>query len=128
MDPSPSAGRTEEPPVRDAAPVDAAPGARPRAAPFAGLTSLRWRGVPVLTLGLLGFAVSVVVGNYLPTRALTAATTRQLEAQRRENRESAERIRHAEAEAARLESDPWATERILRDEFRMTRKGEVIVR
>jgi cell division protein FtsB len=96
--------------------------------PFSGVTGLRFRGVPLLTLVLLGFALAVVVGNYLPTRARTAATARQLDAQRRENRESAERIRRAEAEAIQLEKDPWMTERILRDELHMTRKGEVIIR
>jgi cell division protein FtsB len=116
MDPSPSTPPTETPPA-------------PRtSSPFAGVTGLRFRGVPVLTLFLLGFAFSVVVGNYLPTRADTAATERAVEEQRRENRESAERIRRAEAEAERLQKDPWATERILRDQLHMSRKGEVLIR
>lgn len=96
--------------------------------PFDGALSLRWHGVPVLTLFLLGFALFVVVGNYLPTRADTASTIRGLDEQRRENRELAERIRRAENEAERLEKDPWSNERILRDELRMSKKGEVIIR
>ncbi|MCE9634303.1 MAG: septum formation initiator family protein [Planctomycetes bacterium] len=96
--------------------------------PFDGALSLRWHGVPVLTLFLLGFAFFVVVGNYLPTRADTASTIRGLDEQRRENRELAERIRRAENEAERLEKDPWTNERILRDQLHMSRKGEVIIR
>ena len=88
----------------------------------------RFRGVPVVTLLLLGFAVSVLLGNYLPTRASVAATDRALTQQMAENRAMAERIRCADAEAERLTRDPWANERILRDDLRMSEKGEVIIR
>ena len=91
-------------------------------------TGLRFRGVPVVTLLLLGFAVSVLLGNYLPTRASVAATDRALTQQQAENRAMAERIRCADAEAERLTRDPWANERILRDDLRMSEKGEVIIR
>jgi cell division protein FtsB len=96
--------------------------------PLARALSLRWHGVPVLTLSLLGFAACVIVGNWLPTRAATAATERAVEEQRRENRELAERIRRAEAEAVRLEKDPVLHERILRDQLRMSKPGEVLIR
>lgn len=110
-----------------AATADAAAAARSDV-PFSGALGLRWHGVPVLTLFLLGFAFFVIVGNYLPTRADTASTIRGLDEQRRENRELAERIRRAESEAERLAKDPWSNERILRDQLHMTRKGEVVIR
>jgi cell division protein FtsB len=85
-------------------------------------------GVPVLTVALLTFATAVVLGNYLPTMADGAATLRAVERRQGENFALARRIRALESEAAALESDPWLNERILRDELRMTRPGEVPVR
>lgn len=126
MDPS----RSDADAAAAPGPGGAADGATPPGAPPAGWSALprTWRGVPVLTILLLGFALSVLLGNYLPTRADTAATERALEDQRTLNHALAERIRRAEADAARIEHDPWTHERILRDELRMTRPGEVIVR
>lgn len=124
MDPSPSPA---DPLAAPGAGHSAGPAAASEDRPYS-LTALRWRGVPVLTLVLLGFAFSIVVTNYLPTRAATATSDRALEAQRAQNREYADRIRRAEAEAERLERDPWLHERILRDELRMSRQGEVIIR
>ena len=92
------------------------------------LLDVRVRGVPLLTLVLLGAALGIVVGNYLPARASAAATERALDETRRENRALTERIRHGEAEAQRLRTDPWAHERILRDQLHMSRPGEVIIR
>lgn len=128
MDRSPSGPGTSVTTTETAASPTPTPGTSPHPRLLPRLLDLRFRGVPVLTLFLLGAAVSIVVGNYLPTRAKTAATERALDDTRRENRALAERIRQGEAEAQRLETDPWAHERILRDQLHMSKQGEVIVR
>ena len=125
MDPSPSAAA---PDVANGIAPEANKDANAHGGLMSHLLALRVRGVPVLTLFLLGFALWVTVGNYLPTRADTASTAQALDQQRLENRELAERIRCAEAHAERLAKDPWLHERILRDQLHMTRAGEVIVR
>ena len=120
MDPSPSTPGPEMQPDRTVA-----TGA---GSPLRVVLSGRIRGVPILTIGLLAFAASVLVGNYLPARASSAATEHALGEQRRENRALTERIRVAEAGVQRLEKDPWTHERFLRDKLHMTRPGEILVR
>lgn len=115
MDPSPSAAET-----RPAAAEQAE--SRPPLARVA-----RWLR-PVLVVGLLTFAAGVVFGNLLPTRAELAATQRRLDDQREENERLKRRIAGLNAHAQRLEKDPWLTERILRNELRMSAEDEVIVR
>ena len=83
---------------------------------------------PALVVVLLTFAAGVVLGNVLPTRAELAATQRRLDAQRDENERKKRRIAGLTAHAQRLEKDPWLTERILRNELRMSADDEVIVR
>jgi cell division protein FtsB len=83
---------------------------------------------PALVVLLLTFAAGLVFGNVLPTRAELAATERRLEEQRAENERLQERIEDLSARAARLEKDAWLTERILRDELRMSGDNEVIIR
>ena len=83
---------------------------------------------PVLVVGLLTFAAGVVFGNLLPTRAELAATQRRLDEQREENERLKRRIDGLTERAQRLEKDPWLTERILRNELRMSAEDEVIVR
>ena len=83
---------------------------------------------PVLVVGLLTFAAGVVFGNLLPTRAELAATQRRLDEQRQENERLKRRIDGLAAHAQRLEKDPWLTERILRNELRMSADDEVLVR
>jgi cell division protein FtsB len=83
---------------------------------------------PTLVFALLAFATGVVFGNVLPTRAVHAATERRLEEQRRANEAVRRRIAYLDEQATRLAKDPWLTERILRDELKMSAPGEVIVR
>jgi cell division protein FtsB len=83
---------------------------------------------PALVVGLLTFAAGVVFGNVLPTRAELAATQRRLDVQRAENERLKRRIAELSAQAQRLEKDTWQTERILRDELKMSADNEVIVR
>lgn len=83
---------------------------------------------PALVVGLLTFAAGVILGNALPARAELAATQRRLDAQRAENERLKRRIEALAAEAKSLEKDAWRTERILRDELRMTGADEVLVR
>jgi cell division protein FtsB len=64
----------------------------------------------------------------LPTRAELAATERRLDRQRDENEKLRRRIAGLEDHADHLERDPWLTERILRDDLKMSAPGEVIVR
>ena len=104
----------------------AAEAAAPVTAPPAGVVA-RWLR-PVLVVGLLTFAAGVVFGNLLPTRAELAATQRRLDDQREENERLKRRIEALGAHAQRLEKDPWLTERILRNELRMSAEDEVIVR
>lgn len=85
-------------------------------------------GVPLVTLALLAFAAFVVLTNYIPTRIETLATQNQLADQQAENEQLANRIRVAEVRTRTVETDRWTNERILRDELRMIRKGEAIVR
>src|SRR5262245_63416846 len=110
MDPSPSA-------ADHASAADDAPLARVG----------RWLR-PVLVVGLLTFAAGVVFGNVLPTRAELAATERRLERQRAENERLKLRMAELSAESERLAKDPWRTERILRDQLKMSGEDEVIVR
>lgn len=124
MAPSPSMRADGEP--LSAAPDAPSPRAHPT--PVERVLAPRLLGVPWVAIGLLLFTSVVVLGNFLPTRARTAATARALARQDAANRGLAERIRAAEAEAVRLETDPWINERILRDELRMTRPGEVRIR
>jgi cell division protein FtsB len=83
---------------------------------------------PALVVGLLTFAAAVVFGNVLPTRAELAATQRRLDDQREENDHLRRRIADLTERAQRLEKDTWQTERILRDELKMSADNEVIVR
>jgi cell division protein FtsB len=83
---------------------------------------------PALVVSLLTFAAAVVFGNVLPTRAELAATQRRLDEQCRENEKLKRRIAALTADADRLEKDPWLTERILRDQLKMSAGDEVIVR
>jgi len=83
---------------------------------------------PTLAVGLLAFATGVVFGNVLPTRMDLAATERRLETERAENAKLKARIAHLNAESERLAKDPWRTERILRDQMKMSGDDEVIVR
>lgn len=85
-------------------------------------------GIPLVTLALLAFAAFVVLTNYIPTRIETLATQNQLADQQAENEQLANRIRVAEVRTRTVETDRWTNERILRDELRMIRKGETIVR
>lgn len=103
-----------------------AEGPSPVAAPSAGVIA-RWLR-PVLVVGLLTFAAGVVFGNLLPTRAELAATQRRLDEQRDENERLKQQITGLTEHARRLEKDPWLTERILRNELRMSAEDEVIVR
>ena len=119
MDPS----RTER---ADRGPPSEASPARP--SPLGRVLLPRILGVPLLTVGLLTFATAVVFGNWLPTMADAAATSRALDERQARNFALARRIRALEADAVRLEQDPWINERILRDELRMTRPGEVPIR
>ena len=82
---------------------------------------------PALVVGLLTFSAGVVCGNVLPTRAELAATRHRLEQERADNERLKRRIVSLTNDVRRLESDPWATERILRDELRMSADDEVIV-
>ena len=93
--------------------------------PLGSVLLPRILGVPVLTVVLLTFAVAVVLGNYLPTMADAAATHRALGRQEERNALLARRIQALEEEALALDQDPWVNERILRDELKMTRPGEV---
>ena len=108
MDPSPSAAEGDA------------------ATPSAGRLA-RWLR-PALVVGLLTFAAGVVFGNLLPTRAELAATQQRLDEQRDENERLKRRVADLAARAERLEKDPWLTERILRNELRMSTEDEVIVR
>ena len=83
---------------------------------------------PALVVGLLTFAAAVVFGNVLPTRAELATTQRRLDAQRAENERLKRRIADLSSRAQRLERDTWQTERILRDELKMSADNEIIVR
>ena len=83
---------------------------------------------PALVISLLTFAAGVVFGNVLPTRAELAATQRRLDVQRAENDRLKRRIAELSAHAQRLEKDTWQTERILRDELKMSGDNEIIVR
>jgi cell division protein FtsB len=83
---------------------------------------------PALVVVLLTFAAGVVFGNVLPTRAELAATQRRLDGQRAENDRLRRRIAELSARAQRLEKDTWQTERILRDELKMSSDNEIIVR
>ena len=93
--------------------------------PLSSVLLPRILGVPVLTVVLLTFAVAVVLGNYLPTMADAAATHRALDRQEERNALLGRRIQALEEEALALDQDPWVNERILRDELKMTRPGEV---
>jgi cell division protein FtsB len=114
MDPSPSAA--------EAAATDAWPESPSRLARAA-----EWLR-PALVVSLLGFSAFVVFGNVLPTRRELAATQIRLEELRAENDGLRRRIAELDARSKRLEKDPWATERILRDELKMSGDDEVIVR
>lgn len=83
---------------------------------------------PTLVVGLLTFAAGLVFGNVLPTRAELVATQRRLDDQRAENARLQQRIRDLSTRADRLAKDSWLTERILRDELKMSGDNEVIVR
>ena len=83
---------------------------------------------PALVVGLLTFAAGVIFGNVLPTRGALAATQRKLDEQNEENARLKRRIGELTLRADRLAKDPWLTERILRDELKMSADGEVIVR
>jgi cell division protein FtsB len=83
---------------------------------------------PALVVGLLTFAAGLVFGNVLPTRAELVATQRRLDDQRAENARLQKRIDDLSARADRLAKDAWLTERILRDELKMSGDNEVIVR
>jgi cell division protein FtsB len=113
MDPSPSA---------DSGSVGGRPSEASRLSRFS-----RWLR-PALVVGLLTFATAVVVGNVLPTRAELAATRRRLEATQADNERLKRRIAALTDEAKRLERDPWATERILRDELKMSADNEILIR
>ncbi len=83
---------------------------------------------PTLVVGLLTFAAGVLFGNVLPTRAELAATERRLDEQRAANEHLKLRMAELSAETERLAKDPWRTERILRDQLKMSGDDEVIVR
>ena len=83
---------------------------------------------PALVVGFLTFAAGVIFGNVLPTRGALAATQRKLEEQHDENARLKRRIEELKLRADRLAKDPWLTERILRDELKMSGEGEIIVR
>jgi cell division protein FtsB len=113
MDPSPSA-------------ADPAPA--PPAEETSRLSRIsRWLK-PTLVVALLTFAAGVVFGNVLPTSGELAATQRRLDDQREENERLKKRIADLTAHAQRLEKDPWLTERILRDQLKMSADGEVLIR
>ncbi len=86
------------------------------------------RLAPALVVLLLTFAAGLVFGNVLPTRAELAATERRLDEQRAENVRLQKRIEDLASRADRLAKDSWLTERILRDELRMSGDNEVIIR
>jgi cell division protein FtsB len=83
---------------------------------------------PTLVVGLLTFAAGVVFGNVIPTRAELAATERRLDEQRAVNERLKLKMAELHAETERLAKDPWRTERILRDQLKMSGDDEVIVR
>lgn len=120
-----SAARGPAPGALDGVPAAAAPAPESH---VARLLRPRVVGVPLVTLALLAFAAFVVLTNYIPTRIETLATQNQLADQQAENEQLANRIRVAEMRTRTVETDRWTNERILRDELRMTRKGEAIVR
>lgn len=78
----------------------------------------------VVSLGLLLFAGTVVVGNVLPTRARLIATEKAVLEQERRNLALEDAIRAHELEAERLQHDPWTLERVLRDELRLAPEGD----
>ena len=84
----------------------------------------RWA---VLSL-LLGYSAAVFVTNICPTRRTLAKSERHLEDLEKRNVQIEERTRALDAEAEQLVRDPWTVERILRDEYRMSNEGEVLVR
>lgn len=120
-----SAARGSADGALDGVPAAAAPAPESH---VARLLRPRVVGVPLVTLALLAFAAFVVLTNYIPTRIETLATQNQLADQQAENEQLANRIRVAEMRTRTVETDRWTNERILRDELRMTRKGEAIVR
>jgi len=121
MDPSPSAADAPTPAAFAGAPFD-------DASEPSRLQRLSAWLRPTLVVGLLTFAAGVVLGNVLPTRAELAATERRLDEQRAENERLKRRMAELSAESERLAKDPWRTERILRDQLKMSSDDEVIVR
>ena len=81
-----------------------------------------------LTVLLSCFAAWVFASNILPTSRTLSATERRLERLEQRNRRTEDNIRAADREAERLSGDTWTVQRILRDEYRMSEHGEVIVR
>lgn len=113
--------------------MDPSPSAAEAGAPDAGSEPSRLARIaawlkPALVVGLLTFATGLVFGNVLPTRAELAATQRRLDEQRAENLRLQQRIEELASRADRLAKDAWLTERILRDELRMSGDNEIIIR
>ena len=82
-----------------------------------------------IVVGLLSaYSLSVMWTNILPTRHTLAATEQRLREVKHENEAYLTMLRHSDHEGELLERDPWTVQRILRDEFRMSKPGERIVR
>lgn len=94
----------------------------------ASLPSLRTVGWTALVGVLSVYSLSVIWTNVLPTRNTLAATEQRLRELERENLAYESMLRRTELECELLERDPWTVERILRDEYRMSRPGELVVR
>ena len=82
----------------------------------------------LISIGLLAYAAVVVTTNLLPTRKTRARTEQLLEQIERENAAHERAIDAAERETHALQTDAWAVERALRDEYNMSRPGELVIR
>ncbi len=88
------------------------------------LAILRW----IACAALVAAGVALTVSNLVPIGTLRAATEEDLERQEQTNRRLEQRLLEVDAQTERALRDPWTNERMLRDEYRMSRPGEILVK
>ncbi len=77
---------------------------------------------------LFAATLTLTFGNLLPARARRAAREQDLADEAGRNRALELQLLETDRLAERLLRDPMANERVLRDRYRMSAEGEVVVR
>jgi len=82
----------------------------------------------LVVLFLASLSVATLAGSVVPARDGLHGTDAMLESQLAENERLEQRIAELASEEQALKTQPWLTQRILRESFRFTDPGEVTIR